>query len=221
MSLTKYLIDSDVARCLCSYELIEDLATAIGVTLADFFILSQLKYQLHLSKPDKALKKLGTPQAVQQAQRLVSQASEVVVMADSANYVLLDGTPDVDGGELALFAALCESPSTGLVTGDKRALVAFGKVTGPIESKFTWAQILCLEEAIARLIDHFGLDHVSKAIRTHPGTNTALEMIFGRTSASEAKDVNEGLASYLNDLVTATQGKYVSPFLRASTSLKS
>lgn len=216
MSLTKYLIDSDVAKCLCSYELIEDLATAIGVTLADFFILSQLKYQLHLAKPDKALKKLRTPQAVQQAQKLVSQASEVVVMADSANYVLLDGTPDIDGGELALFAALCESPNTGLVTGDKRALVALSKVTGPIESKFTWAQILCLEEAIARLIDHFGLGHVSSRIRARVGTNIALEVIFGWTKAASIEGVNEGLKSYLNDLVVGTQGKYVSAFLVAS-----
>lgn len=218
MSLTKYLIDSDVARCMCSYELIEDLATALGVTLADFFVLSQLKYQLHLAKPSKALKKLGTPEAVQQAQKLVSQASEVVVMADSANYVLLEGTPDIDGGELALFAALCENPSTGLVTGDKRALVALCKVTGPIESKFAWAQILCLEEAIARLIAHFGLNHVSKTVRAHAGTNTALEMIFGKTKAAAIEDVNEGLTSYLNHLVTGTQGKYVSPFLAAATS---
>ncbi|WP_363799854.1 hypothetical protein ABU614_07015 [Lysobacter firmicutimachus] len=217
MSLTKYLIDSDVARCMCSYELIEDLATALGVTLADFFVLSQLKYQLHLAKPAKALKKLGTSQAVQQAQRLVDQASEVVVMADSANYVLLDGTPDIDGGELALFAALCESPSTGLVTGDKRALVALCKVTGAIESAFTWAQILCLEEAIACLIAHFGLDHVSNKVRAHVGTNIALEMIFGRSRAATIEDVNEGLKSYLNDLVTETHGRYVSPFLAETT----
>lgn len=213
MSLTKYLIDSDVARCMCTYELIEDLATALGVGLQDFFILSQLQYQLKLADPAKARKKLGSSEGVQQAKRLVEKASEVMVMTESANYVLLDGTPDIDGGELALFAALCDNPDTGLVTGDKRALVALCKVTGPIESKITWAQILCLEEAVARLVAHFGLDHVSRKVRAHPGANTALDMIFGKSQAAEPEGVKEGFKSYLNDLLKQTQGKYISAFL--------
>lgn len=134
-------------------------------------------------------------------------------MSESANYVLLEGTPDIDGGELALFAALCENPSAGLVTGDKRALIALCKVTGPIEGRFTWAQILCLEEAMARLVAHFGLRHVSDKVRRHAGTNTAIEIIFGRTQPAKLQDVNRGFKSYLDDLVAETQGKYVSSFL--------
>lgn len=217
MSLTKYLIDSDVARCMCTYGLIEDLATALGVELTDFFILSQLQYQLRLANPAKALKKLGSVEGVQQAKLLVENASEIEVMTESANYVLLDGTPGIDGGELALLAALCDNPDTGLVTGDKRALVALCLVAGPIESKFTWAQILCLEEAVARLVAHFGLDHVSRKVRAQPGANTALDMIFGKSQASKLEDVNAGFRSYLNDLLTQTQGKYVSSFLAAAS----
>jgi hypothetical protein len=218
MSLTKYLIDSDVARCMCCYELIEDLATALGVGLEDFFVLSQLKYQLHLANPDKALKKLGSEEAVAQANRLVEEASEVVVMADSANYLLLEGTPDIDGGELALFAALCENPSTGLVTGDKRALIALCKVTGSMEGKFTWAQILCLEEAMALLVAHFGLAHVSDKVRRRAGANIAIELIFGKSQPAELADVNEGFKSYLTHLVSETQGKYVSLHLENARS---
>ncbi len=213
MSLTKYLIDSDVARCMCTYELIEDLATALGVGLEDFFVLSQLKYQLHLANAGKAQKKLGSAAAVAQAIKLVDQASEVVVMAESANYALLEGTPDIDGGELALFAALCDNPDTGLVTGDKRALIALCKVTGPIEANFTWAQILCLEEAMTRLVAHFGLAHVSDKVRSHAGANTAIELIFGKSQAAKASDVDEGFKSYLSHLVADTQGKYTSPYL--------
>ena len=217
MSLTKYLIDSDVARCMCTYGLIEDLATALGVGVPDFFILSQLQYQLRLANPAKALKKLGSLEGVQQARHLVEKASEVVVMTESANYVLLDGTPGIDGGELALLAALCDNPDTGLVTGDKRALVALCQLTGPIESKFTWAQILCLEEAVARIVAHFGLDHVSRKVRAQPGANTALDIIFGKSQASKIEEVNAGFMSYLNDLLTQTQGKYVSSLLVAAS----
>lgn len=218
MSLTKYLIDSDVARCMCTYELIEDLASALKVRLEDFLILSQLRYQLRLNDEDKALKKLGSHEAVEQAIRLVAKASEVVVMAESANYVLLESTPGIDGGELTLFAALCDNPDTGLVTGDKRALIALCTLSGPIVGKFTWAQILCLEEAVAHLVAHFGLEHVSAKVRAHQGANTALDMIFGKSKPSDLAGVNEGLKSYLGDLVEKTQRKYVSSFLTTAES---
>lgn len=217
MGLSKYLLDSDVVRCMCTYTLMEDLAVALGVNLKDFFVLSQLRFQLHLSKPDKALKKLGSIEGVEQAQMLVATASELVLMTDSANYILLEGTPDIDGGELALFAALCDDKCAGLVTGDKRALIALCKVGGPIETRFSWTQILCLEDAVAHLIAKFGLDHVSQKVRGRSGVNTALEIIFGTSTAASIQDVNQGLTSYLNDLVDKTQGKYVSQFLTAST----
>ena len=36
MSPTHYLLDSDAAKAVCQYGLIEDLATALGVALSDF-----------------------------------------------------------------------------------------------------------------------------------------------------------------------------------------
>lgn len=213
MPFHKYLLDSDVAKVMCIYGLIDDLAIALGITLADFLVLSQLKFQLKLNSPAKAFQKLGSEAAVQHAKRLVAEASEVTALTESANYALLSATPDIDGGELALFAALCEDPQAGLVTGDKRALVALCQVSGDIEGKFAWAQILCLEEAVAALLAHFGLKYVSARIRAYPGTNIALEIVFGRSQPHDLANVNAGLESYLKHLMHDTQGKYVSPFL--------
>lgn len=213
MAFHRYLLDSDVSKVMCIYGLIDDLATALGVTLADFLILSQLKFQLKLNNPAKALLKLGSAPAVEQARRLVAEASEVTVLAESANYALLSATPEIDPGELTLFAALCEDPNSGLVTGDKRALVVLSNVKGAIEGKFAWAQILCLEEAVAALLAHFGLEHVSARIRACPGTNIALEIVFGRSQPHDLANVNAGLGSYLKQLMHDTQGKYVSPFV--------
>ncbi|WP_126966833.1 hypothetical protein [Xanthomonas arboricola] len=139
MSAAHYLLDSDAAKSLCQYGLIEELATALGVTISDFSVLSQLRFQLHVANPAKALAKLGSDLAVAQVNLLVSEASEVVVLVESANYALLEGTPDIDGGELALFAALCEDITAGLITGDKRSLVALCKIEGRIVDRFSWA----------------------------------------------------------------------------------
>lgn len=213
MSASHYLLDSDAAKALCQYGLIEDLATALGVSLSDFSVLSQLRFQLHVADPPKALKKLGTEMAVAQVNLLVSQASEVIVLVDSANYALLEGTPDIDGGELALFAALCEDSSAGLITGDKRSLVALCKVGATIQDSFSWAQILCLEEALALLVEHFGWSYVSDRVRARLDVNAALSTVFGRSVAASEQAISEGLQSYLRDVQSRTSGKYQSPYL--------
>jgi hypothetical protein len=212
MSLTCYLLDSDAAKCMCQYGLMRDLATALSIDLADFCILPQLRYQLHLNSPAKALNKLGTAEAVQQAQLLVSSATEVVVLAESANYLLLQGTPDIDGGELALFAALGDRPDAGLITGDKRSLIALCRVEG-LGANFSWTRILCTEEAIRRLIHQFGWQHVASKIRARPEVNTGLSLIFGRTAPANEQTIHEGLASHLQALAADTDGKYVVPAL--------
>ena len=215
MSAKHYLLDSDAAKALCQYGLLQDMATALRVELRDFSILAQLRFQLHAANPAKALAKLGSALAVEQLNLLVAQASEVVVLVESANYVLLDGTPDIDGGELALFAALCEDSSAGLITGDKRSLVALCKVGGTVEGSFSWAQILCLEDAIAIIIGHFGLAYVSAKVRSRPDVNSALSSIFGRSVAADEQAISDGLLSYLNDLHHRTAGKYQSPYVAA------
>ena len=213
MSASHYLLDSDAAKAVCQYGLIEELAAALNVALSDFSVLSQLRFQLHVADPAKALRKLGSELAVAQINLLVTQASEVIVLVDSANYALLEGTPDIDGGELALFAALCEDSSAGLITGDKRSLVALCKVGATIQDSFSWAQILCLEEALALLVDHLGWSYVSDRVRARPDVNSAISSIFGRSVAASEQAVSEGLQSYLRDVQTRTSGKYQSPYL--------
>ncbi|MFC4761747.1 hypothetical protein [Dyella koreensis] len=216
MSITSYLLDSDAAKCMCQYGLMQDLATALSVTLSDFYILSQLRYQLRLGTPTKALEKLGTAEAVQQAQLLVSSAAEVVVLTESANYLLLQGTPDIDGGELALFAALCDQPNSGLITGDKRSLVALCKVEG-LGATLSWAHIMCTEETIRRLIKHFGWQYISDRIRAQPDVNIGLSLIFGRSSPASEQAIHEGLDSHINALAIDTGGKYITASFTGQT----
>lgn len=59
-----YLLDSDAAKSLCQYLLLDELALALECPLSDFAILPQLRFQLRLNKPDAALKKLGSQDAV-------------------------------------------------------------------------------------------------------------------------------------------------------------
>lgn len=209
MKPQRWLLDSDAAKCMCKYRLVDELAAALGVDLTALCILPQLRFQLRLHEPRKALSKLGSADAVAQATRLVEHAAEVTVLTDSANLALLEATPDIDGGELALFAALLDAHDSGLITGDKRAIIALSGVSGISADHAVWMRLLCTEDAIAMLVQHFGHDHVSAKIRACPDTNMAVSIAFGRSAPNSPECTHEGLRSYILDLVTCTGGRYI------------
>lgn len=219
MKFERWLLDSDAATCMCKFGFVDDLAKSLGVPLEALCILPQLRYQLHLAKPAKALKKLGSIEAVEQAQWLTDHATEVIVLADSANQALLEATPDIDGGELALFAALLDSTDSGLITGDKRALIALSKVEGAIADGLVWVRLLCTEEAIALLIKHLGHAYVSDKVRACPEANVGLSIVFGRTAPNSDESTGVALKSYIMELVANTGGKYTPQCLVTTSSL--
>jgi len=219
MKFERWLIDSDSATCMCKFGFVDDLTKALGVPLQALCILPQLRYQLNLAKPAKALEKLGSIEAVEQAQWLTAHATEVIVLADSANQALLEATPDIDGGELALFAALLDSTDSGLITGDKRALIALSKVEGAIADGLVWVRILCTEEAIALLIKHLGHAYVSGKVRACPEANVGLSIVFGRTAPNSEESTSVALKSYIKELVANTGGKYTPQYVATTSSL--
>lgn len=121
------LLDSDAARKLCQYQLMPHLTGALHCSLSDLAVLPQLKFQLRLTTPELALKKLGSQGAYSQALDLVQQASVVEVEVELSNRLLVLDRPDIDSGEAVLFAALVQHQDARMVSGDKRAYVALSK----------------------------------------------------------------------------------------------
>lgn len=205
-----YLLDSDAAKKICQYRLLHELAEALDCALTDFAVLPQLKFQLKISKADKALAKLGTEEAVDLACQLIAAASEVEVVAESANPLLLLNRPDIDSGEATLFAAL-HGNNAELLSGDKRAYVALSKIDGVALVDALWAQLVCLEEAIHLILKHTNFLHVSNSVRSRPDVDLSLSISFGRSAANSFETVNEALIGYLRSLQADTDGKYILP----------
>ena len=206
-----YLLDSDAARKLCQYELLDELVVALGCSLQEIAVLPQLKFQLRLTSPDKALAKLGSANAVEIATRLVATAREVEISAAAANPLLELNRPDIDSGEATLFAALCEEKESSLISGDKRAFVALSRVDGLAVIDGLWARILCLEESLYLLVCGGAFQVVSQKIRNRPDVDISIGNSFGRSSPSSQESVTEALLSYMTDLVRTTNGKYCLP----------
>ncbi|MFS2158206.1 hypothetical protein ACCD10_12700 [Pseudomonas sp. Pseusp122] len=203
-----YLLDSDAARKLCQYELIEELIVLLGCTIGDVAVLPQLKFQLRLANDVKALEKLGTENAVDLAKRLIASAQEVEVSATSANPLLELNRPDIDTGEAILFAALSERSDSSLVSGDKRAFVALSKVNGVPMIDGLWARMLCLEEALLWLARDGDFPKVSERVRNRLDVDTSIGISFGRSTPAAQQTVIDALQSYIDHLKQQTSGKY-------------
>lgn len=206
-----YLLDSDAARKLCQYELLDELVVLLGCSLHEVAVLPQLKFQLRLACEDKALAKLGTTNAVELARRLVATAREVEISAASANPLLELNRPDIDIGEAILFAALSEQAHSCLISGDKKAFIALSKVDGLEIIDSLWARLLCLEESLYLLACAGDFQVISQKVRNRPDVDNSISNSFGRSSPSSQPSVIEALLSYMTNLARATNGKYCVP----------
>lgn len=210
-----YLLDSDAARKLCQYELINELARALSCSLADMAILPQLPFQLRLNSPAAALKKLGSDAAVTQAKELVRHAKIVEVRVDQSNIFLDVERPDIDSGEAVLFAALYQSPDDRMLSGDKKAFVALSKIGPWGVTDSLWARLICLEEALVLILNHGKFEQISAKVRARSDVDMTLSMAFGRSQAAEESNVLDALASYLSQLHRDTRQLWVSLELKS------
>ncbi|PTU03172.1 hypothetical protein DBR45_08490 [Pseudomonas sp. HMWF031] len=206
-----YLLDSDVAKKICQYQLLHELVEALDCGLEGFAVLPQLRFQLKLSNQAKAVQKLGSEAAVDLAQQLVAHAVEVQIAAEAANPILELNRPDIDSGEATLFAALYDNDSDSLISGDKRAFIALSQVNGLPVLDALWARLICIEEAIHYIVRTASFGTVSAKIRAMPAVDTAISIAFGRAKPNPQADVLDALMSYIKDLQRQTAGKYVLP----------
>ncbi|MBC3209871.1 hypothetical protein HU755_23980 [Pseudomonas sp. SWRI111] len=206
-----YLLDSDAARKLCQYELLNELVAALGCSMHELGVLPQLKFQLQLADHTKSLARLGSINAVELAKRLIASAHEVEVSAATANPLLELNRPDIDTGEAILFAALWEDAESELISGDKRAFVALSKVDGVAVIDALWGRLICLEESLYLMVRDGDFHIVSQKVRSRPDVDISASNSFGRSTPSTQPNVLDALQSYMAALKRSTNGKYVLP----------
>lgn len=202
-----YLLDSDAAKKICQYCLLDELASSLACSLDDFSVLPQLRYQLKLNSRGKSLEKLGSENALNEASKLIEHSSEVEVSQDSANLLLELNQPDIDSGEATLFAATHETGGD-LVSGDKRAFIAISKINGHDVIDTLWVRFICFDEAMLLLIKKCCFDQVSTKVRSRPDVDTAMSIAFGRSNPNPREETLTAINSYIGTLVDNTAGKY-------------
>lgn len=207
-----HMLDSDVIRKLCQYELLEEFIYSLSQSLDCFYILPQLRFQLKLNNYEKALKLLGSEKSVLLAHRIISECKEVVIPSSDFTTEIFNflDIPNIDPGEATLFAAMVCHGGSRLITGDKRALTALCFIN-ELSSYRLWPRILCLEEAFLMILSKGDFSSISQKVRLKPNVDISLSLIFGRTVSSDFNSVFEGLISNINDLIFKTKDNYCYP----------
>lgn len=203
-------LDSDVVRKLAAYELLTQAPAAFGCQPDDCRVLPTLKFQLKLNDAAKALTILGSQVAVDEVTTFVAQAKEITdVSVSAANLVLALDLDGLDAGEQTLIAWLLTEHHHLMLTGDKRAICALGRIDPASPIVQHKQRIRCLETIMLRLVEHLGFQPTSDAVRSRPDADTALRAVFGNSVASDEDSVLSGLHSYVAHLVTSSNGFYV------------
>ncbi|MEI7209922.1 hypothetical protein WCT90_15570 [Pectobacterium carotovorum] len=207
-----FILDSDVARKLCQYSLLDELLRSTEIPLSNFFILPQLRFQLKINAPTKAIKLLGSEEAYNSAQKLILECHEInIPSSDFTNQILTTlNAPDIDSGEATLFTAIIIDINKKLITGDKRAIKALSSLIN-ISSSDIWLRVLTFEEALLTMLHSHPFDLISNKIRGRNDVDTGISIIFGRSVKNSKESVIEGLTSNINELKRATSHLYCFP----------
>ena len=117
------------------------------------------------------------------------------------NYNFLPKLTGIHAGEAVLFSATIRFDYFILATGDKNSLraLASSPACQPIALRLC-GHVICLEQIVTRVIQHFGFTHAKDKIVPARSCDTALRAAFGSGDAATESNVLAALDEYINEL---------------------
>lgn len=197
-----HLLDNDFLIKLARWDLLDDFLTAFEITVADVRAIMSLRSRIYYGgvrgKPN--LKLLGTAVA---AERLFNFLKTVKppIPTDPDFTILATGVAGFDDGEVVLVSALCAGGGQYVYTGDKRAIrtmVEFRDTEYDVKFR---NRVICLEQAILKMIDVFGFAHIRQCISTDFAADTGIEKnCFALGAQTSEKQVRAYLGTKIGEL---------------------
>jgi hypothetical protein len=185
----KLLIDTDAFCKLGTGGLLLDGLNLLGVDLAACGRLAALP---HMLRRGRLLKRYGKTAC--DSLLGIAKAIPPLPSADVHWLDLLAGVPDIDSGEVQLFAVAAQH-ELFVMTGDKRALRAVRNIPGYAPALAN--RIIALEPLLHALCLHLGDEVVRQRLGTIIEADNTLMICFSSTNQSP----RAGLLSYSQALV--------------------
>lgn len=208
------LLDNDVALKVASYSL-ADAALAV-TTVGDmppgmlgvgrFVVRGRLKRGSNVADVPRA--RIAFERLLEAVQFIEPTDDELAIAADLEAEARRRDL-ELDSGESQLLAVVVRRSCQILITGDKRAIVAMAVIA----PTFAAERIACLEQLMALIVDHAGIDVVRPLVCSEPRVDRAITSCFAcsRTAATR-DDVAAGLSSYIGHLDRSAPGMLMPAF---------
>lgn len=197
------LTDNDIILKLACCDLLSEAIAAVGVTLADVFVLNSAVHKLlSPKKPGKGKVKQSEPEY--ERLRAFFAAVQVIDVAPPPDEQLaFNDVIGIDPGEAVLFSAMGVYADCILATSDKRSLIALcgasGEVCLSVRHRLK-GRVICFEQTILRIIDRMGFAPVLEKVVPARHCDTGLRAVFGSGLSATESGVREGLSSYIENL---------------------
>jgi hypothetical protein len=195
------LSDNDIIYKLAACDLLDEALAVLGMTHTDVYVLPTARYKFGITRnPARAEARYG-PGVVARIRDFLVSVRELDVVGPPEELQLLAEVDGVDAGEAVLFAATMRFDHYLLATGDKNSLRAVASIPACQSIALRLCgHVICLEQIVTRVIQHFGFAYVKDKIVPARACDTALRAAFGSGDAATESNVLATLDGYINEL---------------------
>jgi len=208
------IIDNDVILKLARWDLLEELKVLLGGNPQTIFHLPTCVHAL-CGRPARMVKTGCDPESASRIREFCDQTQRLSPRVHSEVLELLAAVPEIDPGEVQIFAVASAEPTSFTYMCDKRSLVALSQARGLRTIAESLAgRVKCLEQVMAELILQEGIQEVGlKVMACNPIADQAITIAFKKhpNDLREEVEIWEALQSYYRNLQGGT-GVLLAPF---------
>lgn len=196
----RLLIDSDAYTLLAGCDLLIAAIEVLGYKPEQVLRLAALPYMLGKSRsmkkryPRDVLTKAGV--ACDSTAALTEREEDTALFGR-----LVAAHDDLNGGEALMLAVAAENAEYQILTGDRRALVAFGQAPGIDDIRAALqGRLICLEIILRLLAEKLGVDELSARLAPMIPLHQSLKVFFSPACQADHAQCFDALTSYFATL---------------------
>ena len=201
MSDQRLLIDNDAFIILAGTDLLQDAFRALGYEASAVLRLDALPHMLQKSR---AIKAHYPAEVIANARRACDSVPSLKEReGDPAllDRLLTAGQDDIHGGEAVFLAVAIENPTFSLLTGDRRAISAFGSNADLKDLHAVMSgRIICLEMMLRLLVNNLGVAKVATQLAPLIPIHKSLGIFFSAGHLADHTQCVQALNVYFDDL---------------------